>query len=292
MSNVVYEHSQVFASLKFVESTIATATDQTQDYLDVLDSYLYNAVKAILSNHFDGYLLKILGWQWYNHRRKASHLEKEEFSQYALRYLALPTLEAKLDFLPMLKLDRIFLFKYCQIFASLPLDPKPSSTASISLQRIYQCYEEDYRLLGKVRECAFWLNRALDYKAQLCAKYTKLAIKVARSDFVEFGIHPLDDWCMNYIVAVNRAIDKCDWQQGALPTMAQAYMKSMRNLLINAVVNTKSLDSDTTALTVPSTVNESQEGHSAYLRALAVFDPTNLAHLAYGIIPYNTSIWK
>jgi hypothetical protein len=204
--------------------------------------------------------------------------------------LALPTLEAKADFLPTLKLDRIFLFKYCQIFAALPLDPEPSPESQLNLQRLYQCYEEDYRLLGKVRECTYWLNKALAYKAQLCAKYTKLAIKVARADFVEFGIHPLDDWCMNYIVAVNRAIDKCDWQQGALPNMAQAYMKSMRNLLINAVVNTKSLDADVPAM--PASSSEETDNHKTSLRALAVLDPTNLAHLAYGIIPYNSYIWK
>lgn len=289
MANVVYEHSLVFASLKHVQSSLGTDTDRTQDYLDVLDQYLHKALSAVLSNHFDGFLLKVLGWQWYNHRRKASHLEKEEFSQQVLRYLALPSIESKIDFLPTLKLDRIFAIKYCQIFTSLDLDPVPSPLASFTLHRTYAHYEEDYRLLGKVRECRYWLNKALEYKAQLCAKYTKLAIKTARADFVEYGLHPLDDWCMSYVVAVNRAIDKCDWQQGALPTMALAYMKSMRNLLLGSVVNTKPLDENSTNVI---TLHDEEQDTQSNLRALKVFDPTNLAHLTYGILPYHNTIWK
>lgn len=286
MTHVHYEHSLVFASLKRIESTLGDTSEKTEQFLRRLDELLYNSIKPILSSHFDGFLLKILGWQWYNHRRKVSHLEKEEFSQQALRYLALPTVESKLDFLPQLKLDRIFLIKYCQIFTSLNLDPNPSNNAVVSLHGLYKVYEDDYRLLGKVRECAYWLSQALEYKAQLCAKYTKLAIKTARQDFLEYGRHSLDDWCMNYILAVNRAIDKCDWTQGALPTMVQGYMKTTRNILVSTVVNTELLETDSI-----STPTETAD-YGSKLRALKVFDPTNLAHLANGIIPFEKSIWK
>ena len=154
------EHSQSFAVLKTVGSDLPERS--TKEHLAILDSYLMQAFAPILSRHFDAYLLKVLGWQWYNHRRKVSHHSKEHFSELAVRYLALPTMESKLEFLPSLKLDRLLLFLYLERYAALDLDPEPKAGARYAWAQLVNAYEEDYRIVSKQRESKYWLGKAYE----------------------------------------------------------------------------------------------------------------------------------
>lgn len=175
----------------------------------------------------------MLGWSAVNPRRKLSSLPKERFNTYVLAYLAADTPELKLRILKRMRIERNILFyvvgRVCDLYATQTPASRPTSSMANALAIF------DHKgMWFSVRESGYWLGQALDFKGMIIEKYMRFVMMEAQqfhaqqlrdNPHLDFN---LDDLAQNFILAVNKAIDKCDAQRGTLTSYIQNWLKDAK----------------------------------------------------------------
>jgi hypothetical protein len=312
--------SKVFSDLKDTREKIQ-GNLTTAQYLRTYDILLYTAMRGIVehTNFFDTYLIRLLGWQEVNHRRKVSFLKRTELPRLVINFLLQDTPEARFIAIKQLKLDRglrveiirAFVASLSKYLACCNLNSELSLAESIEykaqVEKEYN-YPDLYKLCV---ESSLWLDRALEFKSMIQEKYIRLCLVTAQRDHATFfsGSIDLDDVIHTYFIACSRAIDKCDGDAGTLTTHIQNWFFTARESVWGQKNKTKQVsmdaflqrqestdygegldDVDEDDVTVHSREQELEHDHEArQMSALAkIADPHGAARLLLGIPEFLT----
>ena len=312
--------SKVFSDLKDTREQIQ-GNLTTAQYLRTYDVLLYTAMRSIVENtkFFDTYLVRLLGWQEVNHRRKVSFLKRTELPRLVLNFLMQETPESRFLAIKQLKLDRGLrveiirafiesLDKYlscCNLTSNLPL--AEALEYKYTVEKEHNC-PDLYRICV---EASLWLSRALEFKAMIQEKYIRLCLVSAQRDHATFfsGSIDLDDVIHTYFISCSRAIDKCDGDAGTLTTHIQNWFFTARESVWGQKNKTKQVsmdaflqrqestdygegleDVDEDTMTVHSREQElEQDTEARQMSALAkIADPHGAARLLLGIPEFLT----
>jgi hypothetical protein len=147
-----------------------------------------------------------------------------------LSLLTLP--QQKIKILSRMRLERNILFFIATKFiaATKSLEAKRPNQKIINAFSVSQ----PSRLYFASRDCQFWYEQASDFKGQIMEKYMRMAMveaqmfyKQQRQDNPHLKFE-LDELGQNFMLAVSKAVDKCDAQRGTLTTYVQNWIKDAK----------------------------------------------------------------
>lgn len=275
-----YRHSEVFAALKATDEGIKTNLT-TGQYLKTLDQYLLNAVLPIIEAtcYYDVVLSKMVAWQTENFRRKLS-MRAIDFPSVAMYFLIQELPKDKAELWKELNLDRAIVFSTLNSFLSSLEYYEKACNCEGEVPPAYAAMPEAYYLhivhhhemslharrplLPVIQQVRYWLGEAQEFKKRILEKYTRLCLNIAQKDYVHFFNCQvlLDDVVQSYLIAADRAIDKCDASQGVLTSHIMNWLLTARNHLSKSLkienneVPLDALDSLESALTQLNSVLE------------------------------------
>lgn len=225
--------SRVLDSLKRVNEQLGHNYTSYQ-LLSVLDKLIWKAMWPILNttNYFDRVLATVVAWSATNPRRKVSSLPRERFNTYAMAYLASDDPKLKMRILRRMRLERNIPLFVINRFMSLTKEhgvekPKPELVNALSVT-------DHTNLWFAVRECDYWWKHAIEFKGMILEKYMRFVMMEAQLFYKQQKTNnptlnfDLDDIAQNFILAVNKAVDKCDAQQGTLTSYIQNWIKDAK----------------------------------------------------------------
>jgi hypothetical protein len=202
--------------------------------LSVLDQLLWKSMWPILrtTDYFDRVLANVIGWSATNPRRKLSSLPKERFNTYAMAYLAADTPKIKFRILKKMRIERNVLFYVVGRFLEIMQDVPPARPS----QRIANALAVfDYEgLWFAARESSYWHQRSIEFKGMIMEKYMRFVMMEAQMFHKQQRDHnphlnfDIEDLAQNFSLAVNKAIDKCDAQQGTLTSYIKNWIKDAK----------------------------------------------------------------
>lgn len=202
--------------------------------LSVLDKLLIKSIAPIINttDYVDRVLANVVAWAAVNPRRKVTSLPKPKFNTYVMAYLASDKPKQKIKILSRLRLERnvLFFIATCFINATKSLAAERPSTSLINELAV----THPNRLYFASRDSQFWYAQASDFKGQIMEKYMRMAMveaqmfhKQQRMDNPHLKFE-LDELGQNFMLAVSKAVDKCDAQQGTLTTYVQNWIKDAK----------------------------------------------------------------
>lgn len=220
----------------------------TSQYLEIYDTFLLNSIKPLIENtrYFDSFVIRLIGWQEKNFRRKVSFKPRPEFPRLATLFLLARDSCERLAAYKAMKLDRGARIEFLKTFhesmevyekaCNCELTPPNPNQDVLSYclgvkSQIEKGHKSDATLVEVISESKLWLGRALTFKQSILEKYVRLCLNTAQKDYVHYFHHriPLDDIVQTYLMAASRAIDKCDLTQGALTSHIQNWLFSGRD---------------------------------------------------------------
>lgn len=311
--------SRVFSDLKDLREKIQ-GNLTTAQYLRTYDILLYTAIKGIVenTNFIDTYLVRLLGWQEVNHRRKVSFLKRIELPRLILNFLMQETPQDRFSALKQIKLDRGLRIELIRAFVS-SLDEYLACCNLSSQKTLSEAIEYKHKIESEYNyahlyelciQSSLWLDRALEFKSMIQEKYIRLCLVSAKRDHSQFfsGSIDLDDVIHTYFISCSRAIDKCDGDAGTLTTHIQNWFFTARESVWGQKNKTKQISMDvflqrqesTDYLDFDDTEEESMTVHSReqeleydneakHIAALAkIADPHGASRLLLGIPEFLT----
>lgn len=226
--------SAVLNSLKKVKERIGHNYTSYQ-LLTILDRLLLRALKPVIetTDFFDRIIACVIGWAATNPRRKLSALPREKFNTYVMAYLASSDPELKYRIVRKMKLERNILFFVLARFHELTLrldhtrpDQKLIRTLKVTAPN---------KLWFAARTSKYWWKQAEEFKHMMMEKYFRLVMlettiycKTQKRDNPHLVIN-VDDVAQNFVLAVSKAIDKCDAEQGTLTSYVQNWIKDAKS---------------------------------------------------------------
>jgi hypothetical protein len=247
MTEHAYRSSRTFQELKDLRESL-TSNLTTSQYLKTYDEFLERAMTPILTKcrFFDTFLGRLISWQARSHRRKISFLGREDFPRLAVNFLLQSSDEDRIAAYRNLQLDRGIRMEFLRIFQESFTDyrkacdltlPAPTGSKSSQLAwclKVRHSVETGLRtkqpMLTILRESEYWMSVSLEFKQMIMEKYVRLALNAAQRDYVNFFrcSVDLDDIVQTYLLYTSRAIDRCDYRQGALTSHIQHYFLAAR----------------------------------------------------------------
>lgn len=244
------DSSDSFARLKIIKEQIQHQHTSSY-YLRVYDECLEHAMKLIIKdcNFFDSYVSRLMGWQERQFRRKASLLKRVEFPRLVFDFLIQEDYEGRLASFRRLRLDRGSTTKFLSTFIEF-LEEKYVKACNFELQgdtteqSIYLCKTvkanvetalscRSSNLMAAYREAKMWLSIASSFRAVIIEKYVRFTLNAARRDHQNIfqSTTKLDDVIQSYLICTARAIDKADYNAGALTSHIQNWFFTGRELV-------------------------------------------------------------
>jgi hypothetical protein len=225
--------SRVLDSLKRVNEQLSHNYTSYQ-LLSVLDKLIWKAMWPIINstNYFDRVLASVLAWSAVNPRRKISSLPRDRLTTYAVAFLASEDPKMKMRILRKMRLERnIPLFVIDRFLALTDGHPveKPEPELIDAL-----CIKDLQNLWFAVRECGYWRQHAIDFKGMILEKYMRLVMMEAQMFYKQQRTNnphlnfDLDDIAQNFVLAVDKAVNKCDAHQGTLTSYIQNWIKDAK----------------------------------------------------------------
>lgn len=310
-----YVHSSAFQHLKGTQEKIV-ANLSSHQYLSGLDKLLMQACSPIVehTSFFEGFLAKILAWQYTNSRRKASSSEKADLATNITFFLISSSLKAKMYYLSKMKLDRGILSEGIRSWLALAddyhqvvTDPRfLEQDVEKSLLREHEFESKcqlrpGHSLFGPLQQVRLWHDRYNQFKSMILEKYTRKCLMQAQQDYEEFFKRSiqLDDIVQVYLFYAVRAIEKCDTTKGVLSTYVSDWLRHAKQQVtkqhgertgksgeysIWTTVSLDNLDVDSIDLSVSNAFEENTASDILRLRQIAkIFDPLGIGRLVLGI---------
>ncbi len=248
-----YQHSVSFGVLKRIRESIPE-NYTSQQYAEVLDGILYAAVEPLVCNTdvFRLWVPRVLAW--YNSQprnRKISSLEREQLQAKACLFLLVPQ-EERLCLLRSMKMERNIITFIVEDFLTLTADYRSTMEKTfrakardrpsllLELERIDQAVgvhgiDDLYALFQHVR---VWYALYLEFRGYLIEKFTRYAIMKAKENYVKVNYAlDLDDIIQHYLLAVGKAIDKCDTDEGPLASYVGQWFLNARTTVRKEIGN-------------------------------------------------------
>lgn len=238
-------HSALFQELKQVDEAIKK-NYSTAQLLTTLDILLYNAIDPIIEHTtlVDSVVANILPWAYFEGRRKISPLRRKRVITLLSFYLISGDHRQKRRILRRLALERNLLIDIVRLFIArtdpyVALVDQSIHATELGKLRISTKQCEIQNSLGHRgtadlyvmnRECRIWLSHALQFKNQIQEKYTRHALMLANSYLKSTNSQiDLDDLIQNFLVAINKAIDKCSANHGTLTSYINQWVRNATN---------------------------------------------------------------
>ncbi len=232
--------SFVMSALKSVQEKIPE-NYSSYEILTTLDTLLLNAVKPLLlyTKFLDRNLSILSGWYINTARRKvASQNTKEDFVTLIAALIIAPKKE-RLTIWKTLKLERTIVFWLLQNWLDI-MKNWPKYHASNDNDALLSCERKACLLTNEnvfqlMQRVDYWFNKAVTFKQSILEKYMRLAMLEA-SAYCTFQKNnnphlqiDVNDVSQNFILAVSKAIDKCDADKGTLTSYVKTWLQDARN---------------------------------------------------------------
>jgi hypothetical protein len=231
-----YRHSDTFAKLKAIKEDIPINLTSLQ-YLQMLDYFLWKAVTLVYESspkYFTQCLAKIVAYQQSHTMTKLSTYNRGNLSCAFFNF----AVSKDLTFIQKAGLNRDL---YIGILSFWTRHSKRyfDSVSIFSNESPYQVpFEVTKNHYSYYREITYWLDRALDFKAKIIQKYTRMTLLQAQKVYKEFQFKmELDDISQIYLQTMSKAIDRCDSRLGVLTTFIQAWLKSAYAIVYKTVTS-------------------------------------------------------
>lgn len=233
--------SFVLSALKNVKERLDKNYSSAQ-LLTTLDTLLLYAIKPLLrkTKFVDRQLAIICGWYTNAARRKIASLEsKELFITLVSAFLLSTDYKERVELFQKLKLERSLTFWILHRWVFLMADFEKAAS-SLDFNRMHEIERQAYLidLQGSwqtLRQVQYWADKALGFKHAIMEKYMRLVMLESQAYYAHHKrINPhinvnLDDVAQNFVLAVSKAIDKCDVTKGTLTSYIQMWLKDARN---------------------------------------------------------------
>lgn len=218
-------HSTSFQHLKGVRERLRLNYSSAQ-YAEVMDVLLMRAIEPMArqTRVLDQLLPGVAAWASHNPSRKISSvLDKHELLHLLCLYPLAPA-RSKARMLTNMRLERSILAYALDLFLgacdSLPghwPDMHPPELAVAVGWRLSGDDQRDCTSLWALwSEVRYWYDLYLDFRGQVAEKFTRLALMRARETAMILDHPSLDDVIQQYLMAIQRALDKFDPALGSL----------------------------------------------------------------------------
>lgn len=236
--------SAVLHALKTVQEKIADNYTSGQLF-DVLDTMLYRSIEPLIVNtrYVDRSLSIVLAWYAQNHRRKISPHSKRRLTAYIISFLSERDPVRRVRLYRRMSLERNITFFLVRHWLSI-VEPWRALHVGFcqghvgrdeSEQLARRCCVTDVeRLHGTISSAQYWLDQATQFKHHMVEKYMRLAMMDAYTHWtIQSEKNPhlgldLEELAQNFILAVMKAIDKFDKNQGTLTAYVQWWLQNAR----------------------------------------------------------------
>ena len=254
-----YQHSVSFSLLKRIRETIPENYTSFQ-YAEVQDNLLYTAVEPLIlyTNVCSSWVPRILAWYSnVSNSRKISSLDREELQTKLCLFLLVPPAE-RLDLLKRMRLERNLISLIIDDFLELTKDYRALEEQACCVTKaerpivLNQLREQGARvgidgadLYAVYQHVKVWYELYLEFRSYLIEKFTRYAISKARENYVKVNhALKLDDIIQHYMLALGKAIDKCDTEEGPLASYVGQWFLAARNTVKKEIgnLNTESYD--------------------------------------------------
>jgi len=237
-----YGHSRVMGDLKKTNEKLKK-NYSTSQYMDVLDTLLYNTVASIFNstNYMDSFVSGILHHFTENGRRKISAHDKKNFSIAAVAFLFADQ-ERKSSIYKKMKIERsltntavrnflevtrpyaMYKAKYAETLDSNYLVKMKDIESQVE-------YTGEIDMLAIIREVNYWHKKYCEFKNMILQKYMRLITKQAQAYYSHNNSKiDLDDLIQNYVLYASKAIDKLDQTQGTLTSYIKVWLNHATNI--------------------------------------------------------------
>jgi hypothetical protein len=202
--------------------------------LHVLDTLLWRSVKPMLqtTRFMDRILANVLSWGATNPRRKLSSLPKDQFYTLLVAFLSTDDPKLKYKILKRLRLERNILFfaisRFLELTKNLQLGQNPPDIFS------KLAVTDANRLWFASRELRYWGDLASTFKGWIIEKYMRYVMLEASTFYRQQLLQnphltfDQEDIAQNFILVVDRAINKCDPNQGTLTAYIQTWLRDAK----------------------------------------------------------------
>jgi len=246
--------SDVINKLKSIKEVLED-NYSTEQLFDVLDALLYAGTFYMLwcSSYLEHQLMLINSWYTTSQRRKISRLPKDKFAAavVCLRVSTAASSDDKLSVVRNLGLERNLLIYHMDQWLK-------------QVEKISQCQHRDQqqfmmdelrvdnpeRLWLAARSVKYFLNEALQFREHISQKYMRLVVNevaahAKRQHDLTGSRQDPSDIAQNFMLAVYKAIDKCDPLKGTLTSYVLQWIG-------NAKTSVQFRDETGTAYLLPS----------------------------------------
>ena len=263
--------SSAFASLKDIKEDIKINLTTAQ-YLRTLDSLLDRSIEDIILHtaYIDTCLIRLIGWQERNHRRKISFRARKEVPALVTTFL-LAKEDERMAAFRKIKLDRglrvelvkAFLAENSKYVNCCELAGEETRDEALKYKRsVENTYKCGSMLYSICRKSESYLSSAIEFRAKIQQKYVRHILMTARRDFDRlFSTRSvqLDDMVQVYWMAALRAIDKCDPDEGTLTTHITNWFYTAREHVYRGQEKSLSLDNMLNSASISGDSNEDME---------------------------------
>lgn len=212
---------------------------------DVLDKMLYRAVGPLITNtrYVDRILSIVLAWYAQNHRRRISSLSKKRLAAYILAFLSESDPKRRVLLFRKMRLERNITFFLVTHWLQI-IEPwmklhvsacKGDAPRSAERELLVQCCViSPSQLWGTICQARYWLAKAIEFKDMMIEKYMRLVMMDAVTHYtIQREKNPqlqldLGELAQNFLLAVIKAIDKFDANQGTLTANVHNWLKNAR----------------------------------------------------------------
>lgn len=244
-----YQHSEVFAKMKAINENIKVNLTSLE-YLQILDYFLKNAWKQIVLEYpefVNNYISKVLSFIAFHRSFKVCSESRAQLP-YLIYKCILAENKAKVTAFDRIHFNRGVIFgllaQYLTIAERKANIWSPFNTSKTEREKFIESIKCD-ELLGIKNQDNFqsiymsvlyWYNKAKDFRAMICQKYTRFALLQAQKAYVQYNYKvSLNDISVIYCMIVGKAIDRCDTRFGVLTSFIQNWMKSAQCQVIKLV---------------------------------------------------------
>lgn len=236
--------SRVLDQLKTVKEKLE-ANYSTEALLDTLDELLNRAVEGIIicCNYLDHRLLTIATWYSTNQRRKLSSMEKPQFIASCMAFALADTKTKRRIYrkiglernLTVLMLDQWLTLAGECVHLELKHLSNPSSDVMSRINHLRWLLNitNPHQLFASYNTVKMYYQESLKFREQVSEKFMRKVMleTVAYVKEQERRNGPrmnLNDVAQNFMLAVYKAIDKCDSAKGTLTSYVDAWINNAK----------------------------------------------------------------
>ncbi len=247
-----YQHSVSFSLLKRIRETIPENYTSFQ-YAEVLDTLLYTSIEPLIfhTNVCSIWMPRILAWYSnVSNSRKISSLDRETLQTKLCLFMLIPPAE-RLDLLKRMKLERNLVTLIIDDFLELTkeyraLEERACMASKTDRPILLEMMRQQQVKVGVngadlyplYQHVKVWYELYLEFRSYLIEKFTRYAITKARENYVKVNFAlKLDDIIQHYMLALGKAIDKNDTEEGPLASYVGQWFLNARNTVKKEIGN-------------------------------------------------------